>query len=118
MKSEYVALITSCKELFPIMDLVQEMGTFFDLPIKDRARFHVRIHEDNVGALTLGKLEPRQMTPCSKHYSIKYHWIREQIESRGVDLVKIATKEQHGDIFTKGLGRVTFEYLRKKLMGW
>ena len=101
------------------MDLVQEIGSFFDLPIKDKARFHVRIHEYNVGALTLGKLEPRRMTPRSKHYGIKYHWFREQIEKRGVvTLVKISTKEQLGDMFTKGLGRVTFEYLRKELMGW
>ena len=118
MESEYVALSQSCKDLFPIMDLVKEIGTFFDLPVKDKARFHVRIHEDNVGALTLGKLEPRRMTPRSKHYAIKYHWFREQLGPRGITLVKIATKEQLGDIFTKGLGRIAFEYLRKKLMGW
>ena len=118
MESEYVALSQSCKDLFPIMDLGKEIGTFFDLPVKDKARFHVRIHEDNVGALTLGKLEPRRMTPRSKHYAIKYHWFREQLGPRGITLVKIATKEQLGDIFTKGLGRIAFEYLRKKLMGW
>ena len=118
MESEYVALSTACKDLFPIMDLVKEIGTFFELPIKDKARFHVRIHEDNVGALTLGKLEPRRMTPRSKHYAIKYHWFREQIGPRGIQLLKIDTKEQLGDIFTKGLGRIAFEYLRKKLMGW
>ena len=118
MESEYVALSTACKDLFPVMDLVKEIGTFFNLPIKDKARFHVRIHEDNVGALLLGQLEPRRMTPRSKHYAVKYHWFREQIEPRGITLVKIGTKEQLGDIFTKGLGRITFEYLRKKLMGW
>ena len=118
MESEYVALSTACKDLFPIMDLVKEIGIFFDLPVKDKARFHVRIHEDNVGALTLGKLDPRRMTPRSKHYAIKYHWFREQIGPRGIVLQKIDTKEQLGDIFTKGLTRVTFEYLRKKLMGW
>ena len=47
MESEYVALSTACKDLFPVMDLVKEIGTFFSLPIKDKARFHVRIHEDN-----------------------------------------------------------------------
>ena len=113
MESEYVVLSQSCKILFPIMDLVQEIGTFFDLPIKDKARFHVRIHEDNVGALLLGQLEPRRMTPRSKHYAIKYHCFREQIGPRGITLVKIGTKEQLGDIFTKGLGRITFEYLRR-----
>ena len=118
MEAEYVALSTACKDLFPIMDLVQELGKFFDLPVTDKSRFHVRIHEDNVGALTLGQLEPRRMTLRSKHYAIKYHWFREEIGPRGVVLTKIDTKEQLGDIFTKGLGRVPFEHLRKKLMGW
>jgi hypothetical protein len=99
------------------MDLVQELGKFFALPVKDKSRFHVRIHEDNVGALTLSQLEPCRMTLRSKHYAIKYHWFREQIGPRGVVLTKFDTKEQLGDMFTKGLGQVPFEHLRKKLMG-
>ena len=120
MESEYIALSTSCRDLFPILDLVQEMGQCFGLPINDTCNMHVRIHEDNVGALTLGNLEPRWMTLRSKHYAIKYHWFREQLHNgpRKIKLVKIATAEQLGDIFTKGLGRVMFEGLRKKLMGW
>ena len=69
-------------------------------------------------ALTLGKLEPRRMTLRSKHYAIKYHWFREHIGPRKIQLVKIASAEQLGDMFTKGLGRVIFERLRNKLMGW
>lgn len=77
------------------------------------------VHEDNIGgALTLGKLEPRRMTLRSKHYAIKYHWFREHIGPRKIQLVKIASAEQLGDMFTKGLGRVIFERLRNKLMGW
>ena len=79
---------------------------------------HVRIHEDNVGALTLGKLEPRRMTPRSKHYAVKYHWFREQLLPRNIELVKIATENQLGDIFTKGLGTIAFRRVRKQLMGW
>ena len=104
--------------MFLIVDLVKEIGTFFELPIKDKARLRVRIHEETVGAVTLGKLETRRMTPRSKHYAIKHRWFREQIGPRGITLVKIETKEQLGDIFTKGLGRITFEYLWKQLMGW
>ncbi len=118
MESEYVTMSSSCKDLFPIMDLVKEIGPVFDLPVNDKSRFHVRIHEDNVGTLLLGQLEPRRMSPCSKHYAIKYHWFREQIKPRGIILQKIDTKEQLGGILTKGLTRVPFEYLRKKLMGW
>jgi len=100
---------------------VVELGGCLGLKVSDTANLHVRIHEDNVGALTLGKLEPRCMTLCSKHYAIKYHWFREQIAPHGprnIELVKISTADQLGDIFTKGLGRVIFERLRKKLMGW
>ena len=102
------------------MDLVRELGKFLDLPVANKSRFHVRIHEDNVGALLLGQLEPRRMTPRLKHYAIKYHSFRERIVSSDtpISLVKIETKEQLGDIFTKGLGRVPYEYLQKKLTGW
>ena len=86
--------------------------------IDDITRMHVKIHEDNVGALTLGKLEPKRMTPRSKHYAIKYHWFREHIGPRNIELVKVASSEQLGDIFTKGLTAQPFSYLRSKLMGW
>ena len=100
------------------MDLVQELGKIFDLPVKDKSRFHIRVHEDNVGALTLSQLEPCRMNLRSKHYAIKYHWFCEKNGPQGVVLTKIDTKDQLGDIFTKVLGRVPFEHLRKKLMGW
>jgi hypothetical protein len=58
------------------------------------------------------------MTPRSKHYALRYHWFREHIGPRNIELVKIATADQIGDIFTKGLGVVVFQRLRKKLMGW
>ncbi len=69
---------------------------------------HIKIHEDNIGALTLGKLEPRRMTPRSKHYAIKYHWFREQIRPQNIELVKISSEDQLGDLFTKSLSQVFF----------
>jgi len=70
------------------------------------------------GALVLAKTLPPQYTPLSKYYAIKTIWIREEIFKRDVQLHKIDTAEQLGDIFTKGLTRFVFEYLRKKIMGW
>ena len=57
-------------------------------------------------------------TPRSKYYAIKTIWFREEIVKRGIKLLKIDTVEQLGDLFTKGLTKQTFEYLRKKIMGW
>ncbi len=72
---------------------------------------HLKIDEDNVGAPALGKLEPCHMTPRSKHYAIKYHWFREHIGPRNIELVKISSEDQLEDIFTKGLSRVLFSRL-------
>jgi hypothetical protein len=79
---------------------------------------HIKVHEDNVGALALGKLEPCRMTPRSKHYAIKYHWFREHISPCQIQLVHISSNDQLGDLFTKGLSGVKFTRLQKKLMGW
>eukprot|EP00804_Cyclotella_cryptica_P013417 CCRYP_005165-RG/>CCRYP_005165-RG protein AED:0.32 eAED:0.32 QI:0/-1/0/1/-1/1/1/0/434 len=118
MEAEYVALSTSCKDLFPIVDLIRELGAAVGLDISAVANMHIKIHEDNVGALTLASLEPQRMTPRSKHYAIKYHWFREHVHSRRVRLLKIESRNQLGDLFTKGLPAPAFSHLRSLLMGW
>eukprot|EP00804_Cyclotella_cryptica_P012616 CCRYP_020783-RC/>CCRYP_020783-RC protein AED:0.23 eAED:0.20 QI:0/-1/0/1/-1/0/1/0/82 len=79
---------------------------------------NVTIHEDNAGALVIPDTLSPQFTPRIKHYVIKMIWFREQIVFSGIRLFKMDTVEQLGDMFTKGLPRTTFEYLRKKLLGW
>ena len=63
----------------------------------------VSVNADNVGALILANTLPPQFTPCSKFYAAKTIWFREEINKRGIKLLKIDTVEQLGDIFTKGL---------------
>ncbi len=70
MEAEYIALSTSCRDLFPLMDKLIELTSILDLPFVASPKMHVRIHEDNAGALILGQLEPWRMTPCSKHYAV------------------------------------------------
>jgi hypothetical protein len=111
LEAEYVALSTSCKDLFPIVDLIRELGAAVGLDISSVANMHIKIQEDNVGALTLASLEPQRMTPRSKHYAIKYHWFREHVHSRRVRLLKIDSRNQLGDLFTKGLSAPAFSHL-------
>lgn len=118
MEAEYIALSMACRDLFPVIDKLDEITSILNLPFKPGSNMHIRIHEDNAGTLVLGKLEPRRMTPRSKHYAVKYHWFREQLGPRNIELVKIASENQLGDIFTKGLSNVAFKRMRKQLMGW
>ena len=117
MEAEIVALAHSCKELFPMMDIVGSVGSAFDIPVGD-TEMKVSIHEDNAGALILAQKLPPEYSPRSKYYHIKTIWFREEVVKRGIKLLKIETVEQLGDIFTKGLSKVMFEYLLSKLMGW
>jgi hypothetical protein len=57
------------------------------------------------------------MTPQSKHYAVKYHWFREHIGHHGVKLVKIASADQLGNLFTKGLAKLAFTRLQKAAHG-
>ena len=67
---------------------------------------YVSAHKDDAGALVLVDTLPLQCTPGRKYGA-----------SKTVELLKIDTKEQLGNIFIKGLHRPQFEYLRKTLMG-
>jgi hypothetical protein len=116
MESEYVALSQSMRDVIPmrrmvtkVCDIVLGKGNYV-------GRMHSKIFEDNIGALQLARA-PR-ITPRTKHFSIKYHFFREHVKQGQVKLFKIDTKNQLADIFTKGLTKVLFEELRKKLMGW
>ena len=55
------------------------LSSAVDLPDEFVSNLHGKIFEDNVGALTLARLEPARMTPRSKHYCLKYHWFRTRV---------------------------------------
>ena len=116
MEDEVIALAGCCRELTPIIDLVDKVGTAVGIPRDENPKNC--IHEDNAGALILAQTLPPQATPRSKHYAVKTHWFRRECFTRGITLCKISTTEQLGDICTKCLPLATFEYLRKTLMGW
>ncbi|GJR93185.1 retrovirus-related pol polyprotein from transposon TNT 1-94 [Tanacetum coccineum] len=51
----------------------------------------------------------------SKHIDIRFHFIKEQVENRVVELYFVNTKYQLADIFTKALCRERIEFLINKL---
>jgi hypothetical protein len=63
MEAEINALAHSCKELFPTIDLVTELGAVVGLPTEDLTKMYVSIHEDNTGELVLAETIPPQFTP-------------------------------------------------------
>ena len=53
--------------------------------------------------------------PSMKHIDIRYHYIRELVEEKEVELYFIDGNNNPADMFTKNLGRVKFEKFRSQL---
>jgi len=51
----------------------------------------------------------------SKHIDVRYHWIREQVENKELEVVYVPSAEQLADINTKPLYKEKFQDLRDKL---
>jgi hypothetical protein len=51
----------------------------------------------------------------SKHIDVKYHYIRECVDSGIVEVDHVETAEQLADVLTKALGRVKFVEMKNKL---
>ncbi len=117
MEANIIALLACCRDLFPIIDMVELLTSLVNLPIR-AATMKLSFHEGNLGALVLAKTLPPQFTPQSMYYAIKTIQFSTEIHKRCIQLLKIDTVEQLGDIFTKGLSQVVVEYLWKKIIGW
>jgi hypothetical protein len=102
MEAKVIALAACCRELFPIIDMVESVTSSVNLTIGETT-MQLSVHEDNSGALVLAKTLPPQFTPRSKYYASKTIWFREEIDKHCIKLLKIDSVKQLGDIFTKGL---------------
>ena len=73
----------------------------------------IPIHCDNTSAISVSKNPV--LHSKTKHIPIKYHFLREQVANKVVQLNFISSTEQNADIFTKPLPNAQFEYLHQKL---
>ena len=53
MEAEVNALSQCCRDLFPITNVVYEIGQVVGLLTDDKTNMHVSVHEDNAGALIM-----------------------------------------------------------------
>ena len=76
----------------------------------------VPLHDDSQACIRIAG------NPClaerTKHFDVKYHWLREKIKANKVELRYVNTHEQLADIFTKPLGVMQHNYLKGRLTGF
>ena len=117
MEAEYNALSLCMRAVLPFIRTFRKILSGLGIERAEFMEFKTTVWEDNV-RLTLGRLEPGQMTPRSKHYAVKYHWLCSKLKPNGIIVRKIDTKDQKADMLTKGLRREIVERIRKLFCGW
>jgi hypothetical protein len=116
-ESEYVSLSTAMRQLLPVRALLKEIGGYLNID-RDELTHVSCVWEDNNAALKLANAQYPTMSPRTKHIACKYHWFREHLIPGEIEALRIDTKKQRADIFTKGLVKAEFEPKRKMLIGW
>ena len=88
-----------------VRQLLSDLRYDMELPME--------ILEDNQGAIAMARNPVGHKR--SKHIDIRYHFIREAVQTGTISLTYCSTSKMLADIFTKPLPKGQFEKLRENL---
>nr|GEX99611.1 putative retrotransposon protein [Tanacetum cinerariifolium] len=94
-EAEYIAVSEAVKEAVWIRKFIDELGV---VPSND---YPIKMNCNNSTAIIMAKESGIQKR--ARHFKIKYHYVRECIETGEVDIVKVHTDDNLADLFTKAL---------------
>jgi len=101
-EAEYIALSAAAQEAIWLLQVLREFRFLITSPVV--------LYEDNQSTIKL--VENPVFHKRSKHVDIKYHFVRELVENKTLDIQYVRTTENLADIFTKPLVFSLFNRLR------
>ena len=105
-EAEYRALASASAELCWLRTLIKDLGLYlYDPPI---------LWCDNVSALAIASNPVFHAR--TKHIEVDFHFIRERVLRKDIQVKFVSTVDQLVDIFTKGLPFPRFQDLQSKLL--
>ncbi len=107
MEAEYIALTSATKEALWIRKLEKEIEGKKD---EEKA---IRIFEDNQSAIKTATDEIHNER--SKHIDIRYHFIRERIRRKEIEVKYLKTDDMLADILTKALAQTKITKLTQAM---
>ena len=96
-EAEYMALSDCSRQAVWMQHVFKELGIL---------QGPVPICTDNEGAIFIASNPVQER--CTKHIDMRYHYVRECVEEKHVELFWVPTNENPVDMFTKNLGHVKF----------
>ena len=105
-EAEYIALCEAVKQALWFRRLLSQIGFKQTKP--------VRVYVDNQGAIDLAK--NRKVNMRTKHIDLRFHWVREQVEAKQVQLIHVPGTDNIADMLTKVLGPQALAHLLQNIM--
>nr|GFA83156.1 hypothetical protein [Tanacetum cinerariifolium] len=103
-EAEYIALSGCCAQILWMRSQLSDYSLAFN---------KIPMYCNNKSAIALCCNNVQHSR--SKHIDIRYHFIKEQVDIRVIELYFVNTEYQLADLFTKALGRDRIEFLTNKL---
>ncbi len=94
MEAEYRSVVIVACEVVWLQKLLSNLGQSMDAPVV--------IYCDNINSILLANNPVYHA--MTKHIEVHYHFIREKVLAKEIDLIRVSTEDQVVDIFTKALG--------------
>jgi len=102
---EYIAGAHTAKEAIWLRQLLSELGLNTSSP--------TILHIDNQSAIAIAR-NP-EFHDRTKHIDVRYHFLRQVVEDKSIELAYIPTGDQVADALTKGLPPASFGKFREEM---
>jgi hypothetical protein len=113
-ESETLCLSEAMRHLLPPREIVEEIRGHMGLAKDCLVRMKSKVFEDNNGCIAVATLP--KITPQSKHIGTACFFSKEHLND--LEILKVDTKEQKADIFTKAIDGPTFKTIHRLSQGW
>ena len=111
-ESEYMALCAAAKEAIFLQNVLDDIGKVVGMSCERRP---VTIFEDNQGALALAKNPVHHER--SKHIDIRYHFTRECVLNKQIEITYVQSENNVADIMTKAATKLKLSKFHAALFG-
>ncbi len=102
-EAEYRGVAIATCEVVWLQKLLSDLG--------QSVHAHVIIYYDNISSILL--VNNSVYHARTKHIEVHYHFIKEKVLAKKIDLIHVNTEDQVADIFTKALGADKLKKFRK-----
>ncbi len=105
MEAEYIGITIVACEVVWLQKLLSDLGQLVDA--------HVVIYCDNISSILL--VNNSVYHARTKHNEVHFHFIREKVLAKEIDLIHVNIEDQVVDIFTKALSTDKLKKFQKML---